>query len=105
MAKENNTQMPAPAAVVTGPKFSGVMVDVTIHRDGSHDGKEPVALGVEGRVLRIMRGEKVAIPLEHFLRLEQCRYEITDQFGEVVGTVPRFSYTVHGEVPVLKAAA
>ncbi len=97
--------MPPAAPRPTGP-FSGRYVFVTIHRDGGSDGKEDVPLAVEGRVLKIKRGERVRIPIEHYQRLTQCLYDTTDQYGEVVGQIPRVSCTFHGEdtPPAAKAA-
>jgi hypothetical protein len=82
----------------SAPRFSGRYCDVTIHADGGIDGKEDVPLGVEGRVLKIKRGERVRIPIEHFEHLKSCAYDTFNNLGDVVGKVPRFAFTFHGEV-------
>jgi hypothetical protein len=77
-------------------KFSGDYCSITIHKDGGIDGKDDVPVGVEGRVLKIKRGEKVRIPVEHYEHLVNCKYSTHDHLGNPTGEIPRFSVTFHG---------
>ncbi len=74
-------------------KFSGEKVEIMIHTDSSEAGKEPVVVGVDGRVLRIKRGKRVEIPIEHFYVLRDSQFTVFNDTGDGEATTPRFAMT------------
>lgn len=80
------------------------MVRITIAEQdipGSSEGKEPVKVSVNGKLMYVTRGKPVDIPYEYYEVLEHAKFrqfdEAPDEFtalGEA-RHVPRFPITVH----------
>ena len=67
-------------------------VTIVINKD--KDDKQPVPVAVNGKVYRIVRGEKVTVPVEVLNVLEDAIQVIKDPETEELSEVPAYNYRV-----------
>ena len=83
---------PAPEAELDEEKPFFKKVTIVINKD--KDDKQPVPVAVNGRVFRIVRGEKVTVPIEVLNVLEDAIQVIKDPETEELNEVPAYNYRV-----------
>jgi hypothetical protein len=84
---------PTPAAA---PKTKRKMLEITIQAD-SRD-KQPVQVGLNGRLYVIKRGEKVTVPAPVVKILENAKRHEYDPYTMKRTIVPAYPFMVHREV-------
>jgi hypothetical protein len=57
-------------------------VKVMIHPSGGEDGGSDVAIGINGRVILVQRGQEVEIGVSYVKQLENCKYTIYTKDAE-----------------------
>lgn len=78
------------------PEFSGKRRKVSISFGEGELGKLAVTLGINGYVVRIKRGEKVAIPEEFIGLLKETQEGVIMADGTRGGETPRFNFIDYG---------
>lgn len=93
ISSESNSSPSVEAAQGTSEdKPFSKKVTIVINKD--KDDKQPVPVAVNGKVYRIVRGEKVTVPVEVLNVLEDAIQVIKDPETEELSEVPAYNYRV-----------
>ena len=79
-------------------------VKTIIHEQEGQEGLLDVPLSVNGHVYLVKRGYEVDLPYSVFKVLQNSKYEVPvkdDDGNETLKVIPRFSFSVVGEIPKL----